>query len=223
VANFRPYLVFSPNGKMLAAVQAIDEFPVKSTIWVWDVASSRQIWKRSDIPGWLQCAAFSPDGRTLAVGGSPGGALFQLRDASTGRLVFSARGDNGLCFSVAFSPSDGKLVATASNRNLTTLWDTVTGKVVRSLPNPVIPLSLSFSPDGRRLATGDGDGVVKLWELRTGREILTLRGLAGDTHIAFSPDGRWLGACDLMGNVRLWDAASREEVAEREAREGASR
>src|SRR5207248_9749850 len=136
----------------------------------------RQIWTRSKFLDVIRAAAFSPDGRTLAVAGwnnSYGGGFTHLLAADTGRLVRTLKGHTGSVCSVAYSP-DGRLLAAASWDSTATLWDSATGQLLRTLLNPIVLNSLAFSPDGRRLATGDEDGAVKLWDPATGREILTL-------------------------------------------------
>src|SRR5262249_41126228 len=156
----RPLIAFSPTGKTLAG---IGKNSLNPSIRLWDVATGRQIWTRSKFPGFLTCFAFSPDGTTIAVGGdTPGGTttIFPLRllDAATGRMMWSPKGPADLIsYAVRFSPPDGKRLADVGGDNLTRIWDLATRQVVRTLPNPVIPLSAVFSPDGRRLVIGDGD------------------------------------------------------------------
>ncbi len=65
---------------------------------------------------------------------------------------------------VSFSP-DGKMLASASYDNTVKLWDTGTGKQIKTLTghkNGVI--GVSFSPDGKMLASASADNTVKLWK-----------------------------------------------------------
>ena len=149
--------------------------------------------------------AFSPDGNTIASGGSWHNfntPSFRLWNADTGELLLSAGHRMGATLSVAFSP-DGNTVASGSLGHLTAtsairLWNADTGEHLRTIEEASVPNNLAFSPpDGRIIASGEHGG-IRLWSAETGELLRALDG-AGDS-FAFSPDG---GTIASSGG--LWD------------------
>jgi len=130
---------------------------------------------------------------------------------------------------VAYSP-DGRLLVVAGEGNrmdektrkpLTgdvTVWDTATGRVVRSFPQePGYGSAVAVGDKGRLLARGLGDGGVEVWDLSADRQALTLpvgpgSGTKSVYALAFSPDGDRLAAGYALAQgeaqVNVWDVAS---------------
>lgn len=108
----------------------------------------------------------------------------------------------------AFAP-DGKTVATGSDDQTIKLWDTVTGKELRSLPGHVRGVwRVAFSPDGKVLAAV-ADKRVFLWNPATGEKIREFEAHADTIRaVAFSPDGKALATGGTDETVHLWDAAT---------------
>ena len=116
-------------------------------------------------------------------------------------------------YAVSFSPS-GKLLATGSADNTVKLWDTTTGKQIKTLSGHTNWVNaVSFSPSGKLLATGSDDKTVKLWDTTTGKEINTLRGHTNSVNaVSFSADGKRLATGSVDKTVKLWDTTTGKEI-----------
>jgi serine/threonine-protein kinase len=158
--------------------------------------------------------AFSPDGKTLAVGDRNG--KIYLWDAASGHAVVTltdpvSKGVN----SVAFSP-DGATLAAADANGFSYLWNVASRQVKNVLADPVSKGvdSVAFSPDGRSLAAGDLNGRGYLWDVGTGHRAATLDDptATGALSVAFSPDGGTLAVGDFSGGSRLWDVTRKKLI-----------
>ncbi|WP_371614618.1 PQQ-binding-like beta-propeller repeat protein [Streptomyces sp. NBC_00454] len=150
------------------------------------------------------CAAFSPDGRILAVSGMNGEtAGVQLWDPVLGVPVGLLEGGR-VAFALAFSPS-GRLLAVGDNGGTVALWDTETreqtGPALLGHDGPIDVVA--FAADGRTLVTADDD-VIHRWDTTTGEPAGSP--LIGEIKAMFCrSDGGILAALRAQHTLFLWD------------------
>jgi WD40 repeat protein len=150
--------------------------------------------------------AYSPDGKTLAVGGTS----VQLWDAAKRTLI-----------AVSPLPSKVYVNATAFGHGMIAVA-LANGKVSLLSAGTLAPLaapfpvisgtgaaeSVAFSPDGTLLATGADDGSVRLYDVADPahpRRLVTVHGSGNSVYtVAFAPDGKTVAAASLDNEVWLW-------------------
>ncbi|MBN1937916.1 MAG: protein kinase [Anaerolineae bacterium] len=152
-------------------------------------------------------AAFSPDGKILAVAGHEL-ILFDTQTWTPLHTLGSSNADG-----IAFSP-DGKTLAAIMGE--VKLFDVATGGERLTLPGVRISTSaasgyfLAFSPDGQTLAVII-DEVVKFFDTASGEE-RSLILAQGPFAISLSPDGKTMAAAGWSGGLKLWDVPSGQEI-----------
>jgi hypothetical protein len=180
---------------------------------LWDVARGGE---RARLEGQggvgVLSVAWSPDGRTLALGYSNGSV--RLWDASSD----SKRASVPLAVlrnevpSVAWSP-DGRTLAWGSSFGSIHLWDLASGAAKAHLKGHAgVVASLAWSPDGKTLASGSSDRSVRLWDATRRTESVRFDGHEDAVaSVAWSPDGETLASGCKDGSIRLWAPAELEE------------
>jgi WD40 repeat protein len=119
---------------------------------------------------WLRAVAWSPDGRTIALGGDRSEIL--LVDAETGATA-ELRGHTDAIYSLEFS-HDGARLLSASDDSTARVWTVAdrTASVLRGHDDDVY--RARFSPDERSVATSSLDGSTRVWSLdRAGAKVLS--------------------------------------------------
>src|SRR5688572_10981519 len=88
---------------------------------------------------------------------------------------------------VAISP-DSNYIATGSKDKSAKLWETSTGREVRSfLGHQATVTSVEFSSDAKTLVTGSNDKSIRFWEVASGRELYAIQTDDIITDIAIDP------------------------------------
>jgi WD40 repeat protein len=195
--------VFSPTGKMMAV------WDEGGTLQLYDGTGKQWLGKlpsSSAFPGLLG-VAFSPDGKTLALGDWT--SEVRLWDVGTRSLRPHPGGEMGALNYVAVSP-DGRWLASASEDAVVRIWDLQTGKLHAPLRgHEYIVGRVAFSPSGQYLASGYVDGNILLWDMPSGALKHKLRRhTANVLALVFSRDGNTLASGSADWSAALWDVAS---------------
>ncbi|MEU9037665.1 WD40 repeat domain-containing protein [Streptomyces sp. NPDC048352] len=192
-------VAFTPDGRILAAADDVN------VIIRWDVATGEPVGRPlTGHSGEIKALSCLPDGRVRAA--FRDGQALSLWEFRAGSSVGTHLTENPrLPLGAAFS-ADGALLAMTGHEE-TSLWDTATHALVRSLPATGEGGSeVAFSADGRRLATVDSGGTVRLWDPSTGdllgRPLTTHKGPFSSA--ALSPDGRMLAVCGESNSLVVY-------------------
>jgi len=166
-------LTASPDGSFTAA-RAVSLTTGANPRWVLERTLSGDAFADR-----VNAVRFSPDGKTLAVGGgepSRSGDI-GLWDVTNGKLVKSwPERHTDAVLSLDFSP-DGKLLASGGADKIARVTDIASGKQVNLFEGHTHHvLGVAFRADGRVLASAGGDGVVLVWDMIIGERKKKIEG-----------------------------------------------
>jgi hypothetical protein len=177
-------------------------------------AKAVDIAPRGPVKQQIFALAYSPDGKTIALGGYK---EVVLADAMSGKTISRLTGHADAVRALAFS-KDGKLLAAAgglpARRGEVKIWDVTQQSVTKTLAGHADCIySVAISPDARQVATSSYDKLIKLWSVESGKEVRTLKDHIDAIYsLAFTPDGKRIvsGAADRT--VKIWDPATGERL-----------
>ncbi len=163
-------LAFRPDDETLASGSH------DGTVRIWSRTQAGPLAELAGIRG-MTAAAFSPDGRWLAIAPQGAGTIELWNPRTVERLrVLDAAG--AVVHRIVFAP-DGRRVAASLESSAedggVRVWGVVDGKTEAVLARHERgAVGLAFSPDGATLLTTSGEGTVRLWEAGSGRRLLEI-------------------------------------------------
>lgn len=193
----RSLQVFGLNSYRLFWTGNVLTFSSHAGVHQWDARTGKEM---GSLLGDDEEAALSPDGKLLAVEYNN----VYLRDIKTYKMR-AMDGPDSVASLFTFSHDGTRLAARLDGKSwsIIRVWDTTSGKAMKTLSHSVSPRALALSCDNKLLASGDDDNAIRLWDVRSGALLRTLRIDPART-LAFSPDGSTLAAGSNNGTFTLW-------------------
>lgn len=116
---------------------------------------------------------------------------------------------------IKLSP-DGKYFATSDKRSVFKLWETATGREIRTFTARTGSVNtIAFHPDGKRIFSGNGDKSIRVWNIQTGEEIKVINyHSCGVKCLIVSNNGKYLiSKAGIRGRmVAIWDTETYKRI-----------
>ncbi len=199
----RKPLVFSPDGKILAA-STEDAQP---RIHLYDIPSGKLLRTLDPNPGapapppaggpigwktYAQKMLFSPDGKALAFQSSPGSPIIVI-DTMTGKQLASLTFGSSKAMKGTFTP-DSRCLALENTDGTVTLYELATGKA-----------RLTYGGKMPPAAADKADMLAELLGLVSANEKIRFS-------IAITPDGKSMALPGPGGSVQIWDMLTAKAI-----------
>jgi WD40 repeat protein len=209
-------LAISGDGSRLLSAGA-DKLAV-----VWNATTGERLRELSGHTDEVHFAALSARGDLAATGGID--RALKIWNVGTGRLIHTLAAPLGeplppntaerswrRMISMALSPDCSKVVA-GYNDGAMHVWDTASGRLLRSTTDTDRALALGYAPDGNSIAIG-GFSRAKIADASSGEVKQLLHGAARiGGRAEFSADGRSMVSTAMNGGISLWDLGAGRQV-----------
>ncbi len=154
---------FTPDGEQLAVVGR--------NFWrLYDLQTGKIVYERP-LPGRGASVSFTPDGKTVAIGGQF--STIELCSTNTGDPERQLK--SGSHTSAMDVSPDGRVLASGHVNSTIRLWDIASGELLAELiGHRRAMVNLRFSADGRTLFSSSFDGTLGIWSVTHRRRLSTL-------------------------------------------------
>ncbi|KST65375.1 nSTAND1 domain-containing NTPase [Mastigocoleus testarum] len=206
-------LSFSPDSKTIVSGSK------DKTVKLWDTSTGKQIRSLRGHHRTITSVNFSSDGKNI-ISASRDGSV-KLRDVESGGRKENIKLHSSSINDIDYS-SDGKIIASASCDRTVRLWNSSTGKEIRTLKHASGVNTVNFSPNGKMIASGtdDGsvtiwnrDGTIKIWNLLIPEQIKNDKSQATRVRtLEFSPDSETIAFNSNENTIRVWNLSTRREI-----------
>lgn len=195
-------LAFTPDHKMLLV-------GTYRQVQCWNIATGKRVRVLKGASENVTSFAFSPDGKTLGVGGGVPTVYGEviLYHLDTGALFQTLKGHTDVVYGLDFLP-DGKRLVTASGDKTLRLWNLDKGETQKIMKDHADSVyAVKVTPDGKRIVSTGVDRSMKVWDAETGKPLYSFNGrVHGDTAytLTFSPDGSRMLTSSGDHTAKLW-------------------
>jgi WD40 repeat protein len=198
---------FSPDSRILAT-------GARSGVYLWELATGKELLRCKVIPGSVGSFAFAPDGKSFASGSGGQEKLknfgeIKILDAISGKELCNLPTERPVS-SLQYTP-DGRMLVTGESLGKTVFWDVADKDRPRQVwEDAIAARCLALSHDGRLLARS-GDQAVQILDVATFTPRVPYPGHTDEIKfVAFFPDSRTV--VSVGENIRLWDAVTGKEL-----------
>jgi WD40 repeat protein len=220
VHNYNIRVAVAPDGKTMAswggylqrAPGMAADRDLHRTIQIWDLAAGKEQKQikldSGPFGGMVHAGAFSPDGKTLAIGS--GASTFHLIDVATGKETRRFAGQRTLGgANMHFSP-DGKILAVFESYGGTLqAWNIASGKRLELVDAPKMQiLAIGFPGNERVIAVGMLAQSLCWWDATDPKASDFQGHLAPIVALTFTPDGKSILSAGGDQRLLWWDAAA---------------
>lgn len=159
---------------------------------------------------------FGPDGQQLAIGSGPPSRFGDVKviDVNSGGVIRDlGEAHSDTVLGLRFGP-DGRQLATCGADKLCRLYQTDSGKLLRSFEGHTHHvLAVAWQSNGQTLATASADNTVKTWNVESGERKQSIAGFGKEvTGIDFVGQTDQIVTSSIDGQAKLHNASNGQQV-----------
>lgn len=206
-----------------AQLKQVEEETYPTTMHRHCVKPIKNVNEEEEVPIFVTCADFSPDGHHLVVGYSTG--LVEVRNPTTGRLAkdlryqahhnFIVTPSKRAALSFCFSASE--MLAIGDSSGDISIWKLETGQLIQLFKSAHLKSvkCLLFHRNGKEILSGGNDAVARLHGMRSNRTIRDYKGHKSNVNaITFSRDDNYIITGSSDSTVKIWNAKTTQMLKE---------